>query len=195
MKRIVDFAVIVLLLGLSALAQDTITVISIKANLRGTPTTNGIIVTTVDRDETFELIKEKSPWYLIQTPKYVGWIHGNSIRVGDDLPDLSAYEIKTPRPTTKPVTGTEADSPFQSEYVGGEETIVYVSNSADRTLTLTFGGVKYVLAKGDQKTIQVDGGNYEFLATATGVRSKSGVREFRKGYSYTWKFFIITTRR
>lgn len=92
MKRTVLCAVFFLLAGLSTLAQDTVTVISIKANVRGTPTAKGIVVTTVDRGESFELIKEKSPWYLIQTPKFVGWIHGNSIRVGDDLPDLSAFE-------------------------------------------------------------------------------------------------------
>jgi len=193
MRKAIFSIVLVLIFGLSVFAQESATVISIKANLRGTPSINGIVVTTADQGETFELVKDKSPWYLVQTPKYVGWIHGSAIRLNDS--SESNYDNSRPRPTTAPVTGTEADSPFRSEYVGGDTTTIYVSNSANRTLTLTFGGVKYVIGNGEKRTIEADGGNYEFLATARGVRSKSGVRTFRKGYSYTWDFFIVTTVR
>ncbi len=201
MKRTVVCAVFVLFLGLSALAQDSVTVISIKANLRGTPATNGIVVTTVDQGETFELIKDKSPWYLVQTPKYVGWIHGNSIRVDEawrsalTRPITVTRDNDTPRTTTKPLTGTAEDSPFREEYVGGDTSVINISNSSNRTMNLDFGGARYVLANGEKKTLEVSGGNYEFTASAPGVRSKTGVREFKKGSSYTWDFFVITVRR
>lgn len=62
-------------------AQDRfVTVIVLKANLRGTPSTTGGVVTEVRRDETFKLLEERGSWYLVQTPSYVGWLHGSTIR-------------------------------------------------------------------------------------------------------------------
>lgn len=172
--------------------EDVVTVISIKANLRGTPDTRGAIVTTVNRGEVFELLATKGAWYLVQTPKYAGWLHGNSIRIGEE--ETSDYETESlPRRTNSPVSS--GNSPFNSEYVGGDKTIIYVTNSANRTLNLTFGGVKYVIPNGGQKTIEAEGGNYEFSATAPGVRSMSGIKQFNKGYRYTWEFYIVTVTR
>lgn len=179
-------------LSITLKAQDeTVTVISIKANLRGTPSMSGIVVTSVNQGDVFELITTKGAWYLVQTPKYVGWLHGNSIRLDDGT--SSDYDEPTPRTTTAPVSG--GSSPFQSEYVGGERTVISVNNTAKRTLTLTFGGVRYVIPDGGSKVIVADGGAYEFLATAPGVRSMSGVKQFDRGFRYSWTFYVVTTVR
>lgn len=192
-KRILLIAVVTIMVS-AAVPQDNGTV-NIRGPLRGTPNSTGIVMAFLESGETFDVVEQKGPWYLLQTSKYVGWMHGNFIRVAkveEDLPDLSAYAIK-PRTTTKPVTGAD-DSPFREEYVGGTYSTVHVSNSSNRTMNLDFGGVRYVMKSGEKRTISVDGGNYEFTASAPGVRSKTGVREFRKGYSYTWDFFIVTRR-
>jgi len=193
--RKASLLITILLVSVSVFAQDTVTVISIKANLRGTPSTSGLVVMTVNKGENFELIKEDSPWYLVQTPTYVGWIHGNAIRKHEEiLPDLSDLAInEVPRTTTKP--STTGQSPFKTEYVGIDNTIIRITNSADRTLSLTFGGVKYVIAKDEERTIEAEGGNYEYLAKAPGVLPASGVKNFAKGYKYTWNFFIVTRYR
>ncbi|MGB5015158.1 MAG: hypothetical protein WBO68_14140 [Pyrinomonadaceae bacterium] len=172
--------------------------VNTRGPLRGTANSTGIVMAFLESGETFDVVQQKGPWYLLQTSKYVGWMHGNYIRIlygsSDDLPDLSAVAINVDRPrsTTKPVTGTADDSPFREDYVGGTISTIYVTNSSNRTMNLNFGGIRYIMKNGDKKTITVDGGNYEFTASAPGVRSKTGVREFRKGYSYTWNFFIVT---
>jgi hypothetical protein len=175
------------------IAQDQVIVISEKANLRGTPNIAGVIVTTVSSGEKFELIKEEAPWYLVQTPKYVGWLHGNAISKDlDRYLELDRIADVSPRPrtTSKPISAGE--SPFKVEYVGVDYTIIQVTNSANRTLTLTFGGLKYVIPRAGERTIEADGGNYEFFAAAPGVRPASGVKNFAKGRKYSWDFYIVT---
>lgn len=62
--------------------QKFATVISEKANLRGTPSSKGHIVTTVDQGDALTILKVQGAWYLVETSDYVGWIHGNTIRLG-----------------------------------------------------------------------------------------------------------------
>ena len=178
-------------------AQDSVVVTAPQANIRGTPNANGKIVTVVDKGGRFELIKSAAPWYLVQTAEYVGWIHGNGIRITDVWEEIDEIldepKSNRPRTTSKPVS--EGSSPFKSEYVGADYTIIEVINSANRTLTLTFGGVKYVIPKDGTRTIEADGGNYEYHATAYGVRPASGVKTFSKGYKYSWDFYVVTTYR
>lgn len=187
------------LFSFTAFPQDRVVVTAPKANLRGTPNATGKIVTVVNNGEMFELIKSEAPWYLVQTKEYVGWIHGNGIRLTEYWDEMRKKYLDEPesdprpRTTTKPLT--EGASPFKSEYVGAEYTTIEITNSANRTLTLTFGGVKYVIPKDGRRTIEADGGNYEFYATAPGVRPASGVKNFAKGYKYSWDFYIVTTYR
>lgn len=182
----------------SVMAQDIGTVVT-RGPLRGTAEASGIVTAFLESGDKFEVIRQQGPWYLLQTNKYVGWMHGNFIRIDvfETLPDLSRFAIdpNKPRPTNKPVTGSGVDSPFREEYVGGTYSTILISNSSKRVMTLSFGGVKYVLKDAERRTITVDGGNYEFTASAPGVRSKTGVREFKRGYKYTWDFFVITVRR
>lgn len=89
--------------------QDTGTVSAIKANLRGTPSGSGVVITTVTNGESFEIVKDKAPWYLIQTSKYVGWIHGNGISLSSANGPLSptnierVFGVRTAMPTPIPV--------------------------------------------------------------------------------------------
>lgn len=73
-----------LVLFFSAISySQTAFVISEKANLRGTPTTKGKVVDTLSRQTNLEVIKQKGVWFLVQTSDYVGWIHGNTIKIPD----------------------------------------------------------------------------------------------------------------
>jgi hypothetical protein len=94
-----------------------------------------------------------------------------------------------PRTTTKPLSADE--SPFKSEYVGGESTLIRVQNGTDRLLTLIFGGVKYTLAAGIEREIEVHGGRYEFSASVPRAYPIGGVKEFGKGYRYSWRFYLV----
>lgn len=86
---------------------------------------------------------------------------------------------------------------FERRYVGGNKPPqITVKNDADVTLTLGFGNVNYIIPAGQTQTIETtQGGNYNFTATAPGVESLSGQKIFEVGYVYTWRFYIVTTRR
>ncbi len=83
----VRFLFIALLLSASTVASFSqkarfVTVIAENANLRGSPTASGELVGLVQEGETFRLIEVRGAWYLVETPEYVGWIHGNNIKLG-----------------------------------------------------------------------------------------------------------------
>ena len=99
---------------------------------------------------------------------------------------------KVPQTTTK--SPTDNDS-FVAVYKGNDaQPSINVVNDTNRTMTLLFGGVKYTIPSQKSQQITVDGGNYEFAVSATGVRTLTGVKRFDRGYGYTWTFTIVTTR-
>lgn len=172
-------------------AQESGVVTATKANLRGTPSTTGVVVTTLNYGDAFELVKDKAPWYLVQTPTYVGWIHGSVFSFGTEPPAADVtYEPVEPRTTTKDVSGT---SYFETEYVGGSQPSISVTNSTDRMLTFVFGGVKYTVMAGGSRDIEVNEGRYEYTASVPGARPTGGVENFKRGVRYIKRFYI--TRR
>lgn len=188
-------AFLLLLTVATTLAQESGVVTATKANLRGTPSTTGVVVTTLNYGDTFELVKDKAPWYLVQTPTYVGWIHGSVFSFGTEpTPPPAAsdvtYEPVAPKTTTKDVSGT---SYFETEYVGGSQPSISVTNSTDRMLTFVFGGVKYTVAAGGSREIEVNEGRYEYTASVPGARPTGGVENFKRGVRYIKRFYI--TRR
>jgi len=69
-----------LLLGLTiSFGQVSVQVISEKANIRTSPSTQAAIVATVAQDETLEVIESRGAWYKVKTRGHVGWINGNSV--------------------------------------------------------------------------------------------------------------------
>ena len=81
MLKVLFVAVLIFFGATSMLAQETVTVFISKAVLRGTPAANGEVVTTVKLHETLEVITRRGGWYLVQTPKHVGWINVSAIRL------------------------------------------------------------------------------------------------------------------
>src|ERR1041384_2278798 len=101
MNKIPTLLIVFLLCCLSLPAQAKVEVITEKANLRGTPTPSGTAVTQVSQWQIFDLIKQVGPWFLVQTPEYAGWPHGNTIRIvgGPTSPAKSiALQPSKPRP-------------------------------------------------------------------------------------------------
>lgn len=83
MRLLVTFA-LTILLALSISAQTkTVTIISEQANLRGTPSPRGEVVAQVIQNEVFELITSRGAWFLVQTDRFAGWVHGNTIKLND----------------------------------------------------------------------------------------------------------------
>lgn len=78
MKILILFTFLFFAFSVSA---QTGVVIANDANLRGTPTETGVIINSVEKDASLEIIKQKGAWFLVQTSQYVGWIHGNKIKI------------------------------------------------------------------------------------------------------------------
>lgn len=106
MPKLIFASLFFLLLFGTIVAQKSryVVVISEKANLRGTPTAAGELLVVVEEGDRFRLIETKGAWYLVETPAYVGWLHGNTIRLETSSPTTasrpSRYTIAVP---TKPV--------------------------------------------------------------------------------------------
>jgi hypothetical protein len=116
MKRLLALFSALLLLSVVATAQTrTVTVISEKANLRGTPSVNGEVVQEVSRDEVFELVTSKGPWFLVQTPRFVGWVHGNTIKLTPASPIIGESPPKST--ATRPQKSSGSSSSGSDTYI------------------------------------------------------------------------------
>lgn len=85
------FAFLVSAFSADAFGQ-TATVIAENANLRGTLTEKGKIVKTLKRDTQVEVLKQRSAWFLVQSADYVGWIHGNTIKLSGTIETIQNAE-------------------------------------------------------------------------------------------------------
>src|ERR1044072_8543378 len=179
-----------------AQSEISVEIIAITANVRGTPDMQGIVVTTAVKGDVFELITTREGWYLVQTPKYVGWMHGNLIKLiygTKQVFDPPPVMPTVPQTTSKPPS---SDSPFRAEYTGSTDPPdVTIINESSYNLTLNLGGVKYGIPANSSKLVTLSGGNYEFDASASGVRRTSGVAKFSVGYLYSWRFYVRTVSR
>jgi hypothetical protein len=104
-------------------------------------------------------------------------------------------------PTNTPsVSSTKKDdSPFTATYVGGNSApTIEVFNDSDRTMYFDFGQgnmTPYVIASGGRKKIIITEGSYNYKASAPRVKSDEGQENFKNGYIYTWRFYIVKVLR
>jgi hypothetical protein len=107
--KILISTIVALLLSLAVFGQTEAEVISEKANLRGTPAQEGKIVSEVLQGEVFEVIRQKGSWFLVQTTEFVGWLHGNTIKLlkPSDRPATAARAIRS--------YGASSDAPVYSD--------------------------------------------------------------------------------
>jgi hypothetical protein len=158
----------------------------------------------LDRDKSIVFVADT--WEVGDT--FIAWKR-NPSSIRDMISDqvdrfISAYlkangqndsSTSPPLPTTK----QQDDSPFTATYVGGnKQPEVEVVNDSNRTLYLDLGQEKmvaYTIPSGESKKIPLTEGYYNFKASAVRVRTLTGRDLFSKGYSYTWRFTIITVPR
>lgn len=104
-----------------------------------------------------------------------------------------------PQNTSPPQAQKKDDSPFTATYVGGNSPpTVEVFNDTDRTMYFDFGqGIMtaYTIPSQTSQKITLSEGLYNYKASAPRVRSKEGEAMFKKGYVYSWRFFIVTVPR
>lgn len=171
---------------------ETATVTSVKANIREEGDKKSPVVETVNKGAKLIVLDEDADgtWFQVETENSIGWINGTLIKLDDAEKERIRREPK-PKTTNKAATG--GSSPFREEYTGGSDAEIDITNDSYKNMTLRFGGVNYRIKAGTSRTINVGGGNYQYYASAPGVRSIGGVKTFNTGRRYYWRFYIITT--
>ena len=126
-----------ILASASALVRaQSATVIAENANLRGTPSAIGKIVDRVPENTTMDVIKQRGAWFLVQTTEYVGWIHGDTIKLNGPLTESvtprTIYQSVVPTPTVR--QSSESRQYFRGSrsgcyYLSSKGTKVYVDHA------------------------------------------------------------------
>lgn len=101
MKTILGPLFVVMLFTCTVFGQEA-KVTAARANLRGAPSTNGRVLTQVVRGTRVTILKDRGPWYLVQTEnQFVGWIHGTTIGLSERVEkntiaprDPNTYTVK-----------------------------------------------------------------------------------------------------
>jgi hypothetical protein len=88
----------------------------------------------------------------------------------------------------------ERAAQFTEEYVGSDDPPeVSVENATDSELNLKIEESFYTVGRNATQTIPLSGGTYSYYATEPGAIPAMGKQNFKRGYRYTWKFWIETS--
>ncbi len=160
---------------------DVCFVIKKVVNLREEPSLESRVIRKLSEGEMLVLLSRfsRADWYNVihVTSGDEGWIHN------------SAIEIQL---TSKPAR----PSPFSARDTGTyENPSVVVTNDSHRDLTLVVGTRRYSIPANSARTYSFPPGSYEYRASAPGVVPAMGTQEWEVGHEYTWRFWIVTTRR
>ncbi len=140
MKTFLSFLMPVFLFTLFTLFTHSVysqsaTVIVENANLRGTPNQAGRVVTTLSSNSIVEIIKQNGAWFLVQSPEYAGWLHGNTIRL-DSATASDDYETEqafpTPKRKTKVYSAPKASS-SETYLTGPRGGCYYINRNGNKT--------------------------------------------------------------
>lgn len=119
---------LLLLFSFSVFSQ-TAEVISENANLRGTPSTKGKIVDVLQLGSNLEVIKQSGPWFLVQATDYVGWVHGDTIR----LTSFSAEPTPSYSPSPRNQGTPQISSPSRAYIRGPRGGCYYINSNGNKT--------------------------------------------------------------
>jgi len=70
-----------------------------------------------------------------------------------------------------------------------------IFNNTTITMTLKLNAEVYRFSPKETKNITLTPGDYDFRASAPGVVPNVGVKNFENNRTYTWQFYIVTSRR
>ena len=70
-----------------------------------------------------------------------------------------------------------------------------IFNNTTITMTLKLNAEVYRFSPKETKNITLTPGDYNFRASAPGVVPNVGVKNFENNRTYTWQFYIVTSRR
>lgn len=136
MKRRISTIFFLILVCIYTASSQAAAVISGDANLRGTPRPSGSVITLLPNGTEVEILKQRDAWFLVQSPDYVGWIHGNTIRIIDPTESPVLERIYTsPLPVKTEIT--EATIVERAKPIEVEQRAPALTNTLILTQTAT----------------------------------------------------------
>lgn len=141
-------------------------------------------------NESSSLIKKLSYGSLlvvVDREKNNGWINVIDVESGKDgwvkADDIDVKYTQKRQPTSQlDRSPTSSTRPPEIE----------VFNDSNVTLYLNFGGSKYTILANDSVKFTIEPGRYKFYASSPGVLPDFGEDMIQTGFSYIWRFYIVT---
>jgi hypothetical protein len=142
MKKIsFTFLLILTAVNLASGQGRTATVISERANLRETPSQIGEVKQEVAVGSTVKILDQKGAWYVVRIGDSVGWMHGNTFRIGGSKQTVNAASQSPSGDTwrsarSRPSSGLSDDSGYRPssgrEYIRGSRGGCYYLSGSGR---------------------------------------------------------------
>jgi hypothetical protein len=134
------------------------------------------------------VVSERNVLVLLERVPQNGWYNVIDVQSGKEgwvkENDVKISLTNHPRPQAR----------FTEDYVGSDTAPdVVVLNQTSGDLSLKVEGTFYTLKPHAQLPVSVPAGTFSYYATEPGVIPAQGRQEFKRGYRYTWKFWIETS--
>lgn len=122
-------------------------------------------------------------WHLVQTAFHVGWLRSEWVK--EVNPIATSLAASNASGTIFRVEDTDAR----------RNPRVSIRNNANRTLHLTFGGIKYIIKPKRGRILDLAPGKYKYIAAGGGAKPYTRIERFAKGKVYKVNFKITTQTR
>ena len=135
MKRLIPLTFLLLAaFAGTASAQVRSATVSLRTNLRDTPSDMGEVKQQVSIGSELRVLDSKGAWFVVRLGDAVGWMHGNTFRFNDDATTQEAVPaITTDRPVRVQPETSQPSSGRSGGYIRGPRGgCYYISGSGKK---------------------------------------------------------------
>ena len=162
-------------------SQSYLGTITKQVNFRAGSSSSDMIISSLKpRTQIFIISLETDNDYYniidINTDKE-GYVHKSYVKVGKIVNKSNGSFISA--------SGNSSNNDSEAK----------IFNNTNITMTLKLNEIVYRFSPKETKNITLTPGDYDFRASAPGVVPSVGVKNFENNRTYTWQFYIVTSRR
>ena len=180
MKKIM-LLIFFILISTAIYSQSYLGTITKQVNFREGPSTLDNIISSLKPNTQIFIIslETENDYYNIidiETDKE-GYVNKSFIKVGKLIEKSNGSFISA--------SGNSSNNDSEAK----------IFNNTSITMTLKLNTEVYRFSPKETKNIILTPGDYDFRASAPGVVPNVGVKNFENNRTYTWQFYIVTSRR
>lgn len=180
MKRILS-TTLFLLISTLAFGQAYLGTVAKTVNFREGPGTDYAVITTLNPGRQVFVIslETQNDFYNVIdiTSNKEGYVHKDFVR-------LDRAVEKNERGFFTPSGRTTNQNPE-----------IEIFNNTSLILTLKLNNVTYTFSPSEKRTLTITAGTCNYLASAPGVIPSIGTEYLEGNMSYTWQFYVVTSRK